>query len=255
MSQYFAIDYQGRAFELFGSAHLFTLLALAIVGMSTIVVARRRPQSRRSLGLGFAAILLVNELSWHAWNLYWGTWNLDRMLPLHLCSIMVWITVFGIATKHPRIRGPIYFLGVAGALQALITPDAGVYGYPHFRFFQTMIAHGGLVIAGFFVVFVDRYRPTIRCVMEVLLGLNVYALVVGLLNPTIGSNYLYLAHKPDIATVMDLMPAWPWYIPILELIALLLFMLLFLPFEIARRRKIAGATLTASVSASRPLND
>jgi len=29
----------------------------------------------------------------------------------------------------------VYLLGIAGASQALLTPDAGAYGFPHFRFF------------------------------------------------------------------------------------------------------------------------
>jgi len=26
-------------------------------------------------------------------------------------------------------------MGIGGALQALLTPDLGLYGFPHFRFF------------------------------------------------------------------------------------------------------------------------
>jgi len=32
-----------------------------------------------------------------------------------------------------------YFMGIAGTLQALLTPDLGIYGFPHYRFFQTFI--------------------------------------------------------------------------------------------------------------------
>ncbi|MGB2956822.1 MAG: hypothetical protein WBB64_12750 [Anaerolineales bacterium] len=37
--------------------------------------------------------------------------------------------------KDQRIFEFTYFMGISGALQALFTPDIGMYGFPHFRFF------------------------------------------------------------------------------------------------------------------------
>ncbi|MEJ2750495.1 MAG: TIGR02206 family membrane protein, partial [Anaerolineae bacterium] len=115
-------------------------------------------------------------------------------------------------------------------MQALLTPDAGIYGFPHFRFLQTMISHGAIVTAAVWMTAVEGLRPYPRSIVRVAgIGLA-YMVVIGGVNALIGSNYLYIAHKPDTASLLDVMPAWPWYIPYLLLIAALMIGLLYLPF-------------------------
>ncbi|GAB4481644.1 MAG: hypothetical protein OHK0031_03670 [Anaerolineales bacterium] len=41
-------------------------------------------------------------------------------------------TVFG---EGIAIYELLYFMGIGGALQALLTPDVGIYGFPHYRYF------------------------------------------------------------------------------------------------------------------------
>jgi hypothetical integral membrane protein (TIGR02206 family) len=246
MASYFAFDYAGGAFELFGPAHLVTL---AVIAALTVWLARAglaaTADGRRALRRALAVLLLVNEASWHAWNLANSAWDPGHMLPLHVCSVMVWIAVAVLWTGYRPLYASMYLLGVAGALQAMITPDAGIYGFPHFRFLQTMIAHGGLVSAGIWVVTAERYSPSARDGVRVLAALNVYALAVYFVNGWIGSNYLYVNAKPDTASILDAMPGWPWYLPILELLAVAFFVLLLLPF----RRRPDAASPAESVPA------
>ena len=64
------------------------------------------------------------------------------MLPLHLCSMMMILAFFMLIFKNHRIYEFVYILGIGGAFQALMIPPIGIYGFPHFRFFQTFLAHG-----------------------------------------------------------------------------------------------------------------
>lgn len=231
MYDWIALDYDGGAFKLFGSAHVGTLVVLALMTVAWVYAGRSADaDSRRRQRRVLAIILLVNEMGWHVWNLAYGTWTVKEMLPFHVCSIMVWITVAVLWSGYVPLYASVYFLGIAGAAQALITPDAGLYGFPHFRYFQTMIAHGGLVAAGIWLVTAERYRPRVRDGIRVLAALNVYALAMYFVNGWIGSNYLYVNSKPDTASLLDAMPAWPWYVPILEVLAVIFFWLLILPF-------------------------
>lgn len=236
MEKYLAWDYSGTPFELFGPAHLWFLAVFAGIGWSVLRAGARGPdEERRFLRRLLVALLLINELSWHAWALWYGHWTLDTMLPLHACSFMVWWTAWALWFDRRWMHAPIYFMGIAGAMQALITPDAGVYGFPHYRFFQTMIAHGLLVLGGIWVARIDGFRPTLRNLIGMLGALNVYALVVYFANLAVGSNYLYVNGKPEVPSLIDYMPAWPWYIPILEVLALVFFVLLWLPYSRTRR--------------------
>ena len=50
----------------------------------------------------------------------------------------------------------------------------------------------------------------------------------------LGSNYMYLAHKP-IADNPLLIGEWPWYIVGLELVLILHIAIIYLPFAIKKR--------------------
>ena len=233
MSDFFAKDYTGGSFQLFGTAHLVAL-GVVILAIILIVVFGRRAneKTRKIIRYTLAAILIIDELGWHLWNAVNGTWTIQTMLPLHLCSVFVFLSAFMLVTRNYTIYEYAYFLGIAGASQALLTPDAGIYGFPHYRFFQVMLSHGCIMAAAVYMTLVEGYRPTWNSLKKVLIGGNIYMLVVFFINLAIGSNYLFIAHKPGTASLIDLMPAWPWYILVIELIGVGVSLLLYVPFVI-----------------------
>ncbi len=238
MFQYLSPHYDGDPFRLFGTSHLLAIGVIVTAAVALIRFARAGGAGRRRrLRLALALSLLLNELVWHLWNLSAGWWTVERMLPLHMCSAMVWITVAALLPEKRVMYPLLYFFGTAGAAQALITPDVGDFGFPHYRFFQTMLSHGLLVTAGLWVVTVEGWRPTLRSLGAVLLGLNAYALVILWLNLRIGSNYLFVAGKPESASLMDFFPEWPWYLLLLEGLVLVICTAMYLPFRGRPSRK------------------
>ena len=67
---------------------------------------------------------------------------------------------------------------------------------------------------------------------RVIIGSNLYMVAVFILNFIIGSNYMFIARKPDTASLLDVLPAWPWYIAIIELLGLAFVLLFYAPFAI-----------------------
>jgi hypothetical integral membrane protein (TIGR02206 family) len=126
----------------------------------------------------------------------------------------------------------LYFLGIGGAAQALLTPDAGAYSFPHFRAFQTFISHGLLVIIPLYMTIVEGYRPTLASFKRIFIVTNLYMVVVFFINLVIGSNYLFIAGKPEFPTLLDMLAPWPWYIIELEAIGFVVFGIIYLPFLI-----------------------
>ncbi len=244
MLQFFGGDYSGEPFRLFGPPHLVALLLVALINLGLIAYGERMPTYwRKRVRYGLAALLLVDEVLWHVWNWTIGQWTVQTMLPLHLCSAFVFLSALMLMTRSYAIFEIAYFLGIAGAMQALLTPDAGPYGFPHFRFFQVMVSHGSIVTAAVYMAAVEGFRPTLGSIKRVLIKGNLYMVAVGLLNAIIGSNYLYIAHKPETASLLDVLPAWPWYLPVLEAIALVMITLLYLPYGIRdlRTKEVARA--------------
>lgn len=114
-------------------------------------------------------------------------------------------------------------------MQAILTPDLG-YPYPHFRFFHFFIVHIAIILTALYMTWVRGYRPRWVSIAWTMVFLNVSALVVGLVNLAVGSNYMFLMRKPENASLLDLLGPHPVYIFIEELIALGLFTLMYLVF-------------------------
>jgi hypothetical integral membrane protein (TIGR02206 family) len=246
MSQFFSLDWKGEPFVLFGAYHLIALGIIVLVNVWLVYFKKHSTEkSRKIFRYVLAAILVIDEMGWHYWNLATGQWTIQTMLPLHLCSILVWLGAYMLVTKNYSIYEFMYLLGIAGALQALLTPDAGRYGFPHFRAIQVMLSHGSIITAALYMTIVEGYRPTLRSIGRVMLGANVYMVLVGLVNWAIGSNFLFIAHKPETASLLDVLPAWPWYILVIEALGLAFVLLFYLPFAVMDWQKKRKAQIEA----------
>ena len=230
--KFFAGDYPGPAFELFGATHLAALAFLLLLNLYLLRFRNADDKTKRAIRWRLALILLINEIAWHYWNYTVGLWTIQTMLPLQLCSLMVWFGALMLFTKSYRIYQFVYFLGIGAAIQALATPDLGIYGFPHFRFFQTFLSHGLIITTALYMTFVEGFRPTWRSVVRVAIWTNIYVIAIYFLNVTIGSNYLNLIAKPATPSLLDYLPDWPLYILYMELLGIITVLLLYLPFAI-----------------------
>jgi hypothetical integral membrane protein (TIGR02206 family) len=233
MSYYFAKDFAGPPFVLFGTAHLVGIgIFLLCVAFLIFLRFRQNSKLNNSVRFSLATILILQEISYHLWRLHTGEWSIQIMLPLHLCSLFVWLGAFMLLTKNRFIYDFAYFIGIAGALQAFLTPDISDYGFPHYRFFHVLISHGSIMLAPLYMTIVERYRPTWKSFVKVFLWMNVYMVFVFGVNWMIGSNYMFVNHKPETASLLDILGPWPIYLLAAEGVAFVMFFLLYLPFAI-----------------------
>lgn len=230
MIEFFAEDFQGPAFEHFGIAHLVALGALLLLNLFLLRFRNASDGTRVAIRWLLALILLGNEIAWHYWNFAYGKWTIQTMLPLHLCSLLVWLGAFMLLTRNYRLYEFMYFMGIGGAIQALATPGIGIYGFPHFVFFQYFLSHGLIVTSAIYMTIVERFRPTGRSLLRVAVWMNIYVVMIFFVNIFLGSNYLMINEKPVTPSLLDLLPDWPVYILYMELIGILTMLLLYLPF-------------------------
>ncbi len=235
MTRYLEADYQGAAFDLFGAGHLIAMALVAGI-VAYLVWGWQRPTEagKRRARLLIVSAMIANEIAWQSWNIAYGTWSLGLNLPLHLCGVSIYSTMYMLLTRDYRPFEIIFFVGLVGGSQALITPPAGEYGLPHFRAFQTLMSHGMLVIALVFIAAVEGRRPTWASIWKTMLALNVYLVIVSAINYLLDSNYMFTMRKPDTASLFDHMGPWPWYLLTAEFLALALFVLLYLPFALRK---------------------
>nr|CRH05951.1 conserved membrane protein of unknown function [Candidatus Magnetococcus massalia] len=225
MNPFFAVDYHGPAFQLFGWAHL-AMLGLIALGLTGLIRwgGRLPTHLRLPMRYGFALLLTANELFWHLWVWGAGQWQVQTMLPLHFCSIAVILSVILLITKNRYLFEVVYYIGISGAILALLTPAMTRYGAGHALFYQFFISHAMIIVAATYMCAVEGARPTLRGLARVAMVGVLYMLLVGWINTKLHSNYLFIAYKPDAATTLDILPPWPWNIPLM-VVGMLLMML------------------------------
>ncbi len=199
------------------------------------VVARRRPGPwtiivARIIGLLLAADVITYSVA----QALAGSWSASTSLPLALCDAAVVVAAIACWWRIPVLVELTYFWGMAGTLQAVITPDLNV-GFPHLVFFEYLVGHLGIVAAALFLVVGMRIAPRPGAVRRVFLISVVYTAVVGTVDGLTGANYMFLRRPPGEWTLLRVMGPWPWYTLTAALVALVLFTLLDLPFRAGRR--------------------
>ncbi|BBI32987.1 YwaF family protein [Cohnella abietis] len=211
----------------FSWAHLLGL-AIAVVTVVVMVSFReklREPKNNRKARYGLVIVLVGCEISLQVWYGLTDNWGLQS-LPFQLCSMMMWLSALLLLTRNRKLYEITFFLGIMGALQALLTPNLDA-SFPQFRYFHFFIAHTAIIAASVFLTVIERYRPTFFSVFRALGWLHVLAIPAAITNTLTGSNFMFLARKPDTASILDLLAPWPWYLLELELVAVILCLAMF----------------------------
>jgi hypothetical integral membrane protein (TIGR02206 family) len=200
------------------------------------IAARKRPGRwrivcARLIGLTLAATAIAYTVG----LVVQGTWSASSSLPLALCDVGVIVAAAACWWQVPLLVELTYFWGLAGTLQAVITPDLAV-GFPHLMFFEFVVGHLGIVLAAVFLVVGLRIVPRPGPVPRVFVITAAYTAFVGFVDAVTGANYMYLRDPPGEWTLLRVLGPWPWYVVSAAGVGLALFVLLDLPFWPGRRR-------------------
>lgn len=211
-------------FVLFGADHLSALGGVAIFSL----LAYLGSQGARSEVLRIVGGTVFALLAILLWLLRLGDgFQAQTDLPLSLCDVAFLLCIACFFRPHAWALVMVVYWGLAGTLQALITPDL-LQGYPSKEYFLFFVGHAIIVVGVFFLIGKNSHLDLggFRRAGQAFLGLLIYTFTVGLTNAIFGWNYGYLRSKPDGASVLDMMGPWPWYVFAGLAFALALFLLI-----------------------------
>lgn len=217
-------------FETFSLQHYSALLVFALFTfLATWFGWNSSDKTKKWIGLSIACMALFIMFFDAINRLITGRFDIRDDLPLFLCDVVVMVLPFIILTENRKWLGILYFWAVAGTLQALITPELEE-GYPRFEFFRYFIMHAGIVSAVIYCMVVWKIKINWKDLLNAIVVAQIYIISVHLINLLLESNYSYTVRKPDDPTVLDLMGDWPWYILWGEILMIVLFLILLIPF-------------------------
>ncbi|MFD1781056.1 TIGR02206 family membrane protein [Fredinandcohnia salidurans] len=219
----------GDPFQWLSLSHVVMLGLLFASGILLFMFRTKLTKRKSAIRYSLAFFLLASELSLYIWYLKTGVWDPVDSLPFQLCSISLLLSIIMLLTRKLFLFEITYFLGIGGAMQAMLTPELA-YDFPHYRYFHFFLAHIAIILASLYMIWFENCRPTIKSIWKAFAALNVIAIVVFFINKATGGNYMFLARKPINPSLIDILGPYPWYILSLEIVALFMFIILYLPF-------------------------
>lgn len=232
-------------FEFLGIHHIIVLILTLVTPLALSALVRRANSPKLTCTVRYAlgVILLGNEIGHLGYRLIRGETDLflQKFLPLHVCGLSTFATASALLFRIQTLYEFAYFWGLVGTFNAVLTPQLEV-GFPKYRAFQYFIAHSGIVIGVLFCTLGLKMRPTLRSLFRAFAVINLLAAVIGVFNQLVSANYMFLCDPPKTKFPVfnpqsSLYVPWPYYIPILDGLAFILFFVVYSPFLISDWRK------------------
>ena len=215
---------------LLGAAHFAILGSVLVVGALLALVQRTWARNSKALHIAVGLVLLADTAAWYGYQVSLSQPIFPGNLPLELCDITLLLTIAVLLWRSALLFDLIYYWALGGTSMALLTPDLWEQ-FPSLDTCQFFFAHGLVVASVLYLVWSGQMRPRPGSVRRAMIGVNVCAAFDGAFNAIFHTNYMYLAQKPESASLLSVLGPWPWYIAAAELVALFLFELLYLPFR------------------------
>lgn len=185
---------EGLGFAHFDRTHLTWLAAGALFAALCCLIYRRADAPRRARLRKAMALLLLADEGWKWLGLLAFGNALPSYLPLHLCSICIFVIAVHALRPTEAIDNFLYTVCLPGALAALLFPSwtrLPVWNFSHLHSFTVHILLAGyplMLFAG------GDIRPDVRRIPQCLLlmaGLAVPALIANVL---LGTNFMFLMY-------------------------------------------------------------
>ena len=214
---------------------LFLILVISIPLISKKYLSKKY---QNKLGQFIGIVVAASYLIWIFLEILAGTFDFKIHLPFHLCRVANIFIPLVLIYKNDRVYQILYFWGMSGVFQGLLTPDI-TNDFPHFHFFRFWIGHNGTIIALVYASVVYGMRPKIESIKHAFIALNIFLLVSIFANLILEANYFWICGKPPMKSLLDYLGPWPWYIFVAEFVALLHFIVAYIPFYILDRKSRA----------------
>jgi len=221
-------------FILFSNEHLITVgigfiscILLVFLGFFT----EKKATFAKIVAIAVLGVKIAELLFRHH---YYGE-TVAELLPLHLCPIVIILSIFMMFFHSKVLFQPVYFWSI-GAFFAILMPDIrdGMSNFASQSFF---ITHFFILFSTAYAFVHFRFRPTKVGFLCSFLLLVTLAFIMYFVNNKLGTNFLYVNHPPVTKSLMDFMGPWPYYIFSLAGIDIAISFFMYLPFRKNKKSK------------------
>jgi len=230
---------EAEPFILFGTDHLLAILAVILISIVVPYYLKKMSLiSKKRFGYVLACILILNELVKPYYHTQFFGYDLLKVLPFHMCALSAFSISFFLLTNKRIFYEVAFFWGIGGGLMALLQPDTPL-DFPDPVFIIFYLSHGVMLLAIGHASIALENRPNLGSVKRAIMISLVVIVLIYILNLILGppANFWYLGARPDGTSIIDLMPDPPRHIPIVVMLGLIMFSIIYLPYWVYDRLK------------------
>lgn len=202
-------------FPSFSVPHLILmgLPLIAILGMVRNKTFIRSNRGGSMVWIGLMTLLLGQQVLLYAWYYFTGNFDIKDALPLYPCRISSLMCIWLMLFWNEDAFNLLFFMGLPGATLALLMPDTWNLGFPNAMCIQFFAGHSAILMTVVYLIIKHQYKPSRQALISAYKFCSLYLAALIVLNQMIGSNYAYMAHKPNIPALAFL-PDFPYHLPL-----------------------------------------
>lgn len=222
----------------YGPQHFAWIAGMGLVCLVACILFRRASEESQNKALKFVALwILVQEILKDLIFYLIGGLKLGH-LPLHICGISIFFTLW-YAYKPNKLNGSyIYGVSLPGALAALTFPDWTNLPLWHFSSLNSFTIHGELVLFALLVLTSGRLRPDFNQVPKLFAMMAIMAVPIYFLNKAWDTNFMFINTPSPGSPLVALYDLFgEGYVIAAAVLLFLVFVIMFLPWKIADKRK------------------
>ncbi len=230
---------EGHGFSLFGVGHLIWLVSIALViGLVCHRYRRADEAGRIKLRWIVSVLLIVDELLKIALLSGIGYYDV-KYLPLHLCSINIFVCLWYTLRPNKMAAEVLYALSIPGAVVALLSPTWVELPFVNVMSFHSFSIHGLLILYPMMLLTSGEHRPSIRRFWMPLAFMLVLSPFLYLFNTFFDTNFMFLNGTADniVLEIIESIVTPKFYILGLVALVLVVWFGMYLPWAMADRRK------------------
>ena len=185
---------EGIGFSHFGTLHLCWLAAFAVVTVANCILYRRMSEKGKKIWRIVVAILLVLDEVYKQIPLFITGYFTLEYLPLHLCSINIFLIAFHVIKPTKAVENFLYTVCIPGALAALLFPTWNALPGANYMLFHSFTVHILLAMYPIVLTVAGDIKPELKAVpgaLLLLIGLSILALICNLL---MDANFMFLMY-------------------------------------------------------------
>ena len=209
-------------FDLFGNDHILSIILIIIFYVLFLCFNEKIGIKNKSeiFPIVLSFIILSHDISEDIIRYITSYYSIEKDLPLQLCTIGIYVAVIALLKKNQIAFELIFYWGLVGASQAILTPDSDLFELKIF-FIYSQTYHSALIFAVLWLVIKCNMRMQIEYIPRVVLITNLVVVVISVINYLLDSNYMFLRVKPNSVSPF-LIGDWPVYIIMVQFFSIVI---------------------------------